>query len=89
MYFCIYYLVHNKLDFADEIIIDDQHILTISSEKMFEEPTKRQRKSRWGGRPDRKCARPEQKHLQFNPLEAMMNRKCILPVGQNSMGSQA
>ncbi|CAD8173594.1 unnamed protein product [Paramecium octaurelia] len=75
----------SRMNFADEIIIDDQHILTISAEKMFEEPQKRTRKSRWGGRPDRKCARPEQKHLQFNPLEAMMNRKCILPVGAQSL----
>ncbi|KAM3146868.1 hypothetical protein pb186bvf_001022 [Paramecium bursaria] len=81
-----------KIDFADEIIIDDKHVLSISAEKMFEDPPKRTRKSRWGAKPDRKCARPEQKHLQFNPLEAMMNRKSILPVGtqiQHNSGQMA
>ena len=48
-----------KVVFADEIIIEDQTILTISAEKMFEEAPKRKRKSRWGEKAERKTAKPE------------------------------
>lgn len=40
--------------FADEIKINDQTVLTIPLENMFNEEDKPKRKSRWGDKPEKK-----------------------------------